>query len=166
LPCYDTAARCRVRFDQIAREFAAVLTLSAPGEAPRARTQRDNTLNRDWMLLHVPCINIPVGLGPNRMPIGLTLTGPRYSDRRLLAVAAAIAAMTVTPVPADPDPVVEAVEGSKGAVRRAAHHVGGALPPWNRPKVRASPMPVRSTPNPAATQCSVERRSKFPTRNK
>jgi Asp-tRNA(Asn)/Glu-tRNA(Gln) amidotransferase A subunit family amidase len=90
---YDTAARCRVRFDQIAREFAAVLTLSAPGEAPRARTQGDNTLNRDWTLLHVPCINIPVGLGPNRMPIGLTLTGPRYSDRRLLAVAAAIAAM-------------------------------------------------------------------------
>jgi Asp-tRNA(Asn)/Glu-tRNA(Gln) amidotransferase A subunit family amidase len=31
-------------------------------------------------------------LGPNRMPIGLTLTGPRYSDRRLLAVADAIAA--------------------------------------------------------------------------
>jgi Asp-tRNA(Asn)/Glu-tRNA(Gln) amidotransferase A subunit family amidase len=89
---YDTAARCRVRFDQIAREFDAVLTLSAPGEAPRARTQGDNTLNRDWTLLHVPCINIPAGLGPNRMPVGLTLTGPRYSDRRLLTVAAAISA--------------------------------------------------------------------------
>jgi Asp-tRNA(Asn)/Glu-tRNA(Gln) amidotransferase A subunit family amidase len=88
---YDTAARCRVWFDQIAGVFDAVLTLSAPGEAPRARTQGDNTLNRDWTLLHVPCINIPVGLGPNRMPIGLTLTGPRYSDRRLLAVAAALA---------------------------------------------------------------------------
>jgi Asp-tRNA(Asn)/Glu-tRNA(Gln) amidotransferase A subunit family amidase len=90
---YDTAARCRVRFDQIAREFDAVLTLSAPGEAPQARTQGDNTLNRDWTLLHVPCINIPAGLGPNRMPIGLTLTGPRYSDRRLLIVAAAMAAL-------------------------------------------------------------------------
>jgi Asp-tRNA(Asn)/Glu-tRNA(Gln) amidotransferase A subunit family amidase len=89
---YDTAARCRARFDQIAREFDAVLTLSAPGEAPRARTQGDNTLNRDWTLLHVPCINIPAGLGPNRMPVGLTLTGPRYSDRRLLTVAAAISA--------------------------------------------------------------------------
>jgi Asp-tRNA(Asn)/Glu-tRNA(Gln) amidotransferase A subunit family amidase len=94
---YDTAARCRVGFDQVAGEFDAVLTLSAPGEAPRARTQGDNTLNRDWTLLHVPCINIPVGPGPNRMPIGLTLTGPRYSDGRLLAVAAAIAT-TLDPI--------------------------------------------------------------------
>ena len=91
LNAYDTAARCRVRFDQIASEFDAVLTLSAPGEAPRARTQGDNTLNRDWTLLHVPCINIPVARGPNRMPIGLTLTGARYTDRRVLAVAAAMA---------------------------------------------------------------------------
>jgi Asp-tRNA(Asn)/Glu-tRNA(Gln) amidotransferase A subunit family amidase len=50
-----------------------------------------NALNRDWTLPHVPRINTPVALGPNRMPIGLTLTGPRYSDRHLLAVAAAVA---------------------------------------------------------------------------
>jgi Asp-tRNA(Asn)/Glu-tRNA(Gln) amidotransferase A subunit family amidase len=66
LNAYDTAARCRVRFDQIASEFDAVLTLSAPGEAQRAHTQGDNTLNRDWTLLHLPCINIPVARGPNR----------------------------------------------------------------------------------------------------
>jgi amidase len=31
---YDTAAQSRVRFDRIAGDFDAVLTLSAPGEAP------------------------------------------------------------------------------------------------------------------------------------
>jgi Asp-tRNA(Asn)/Glu-tRNA(Gln) amidotransferase A subunit family amidase len=88
---YDTAAQSRVRFDRIAGDFDAVLTLSAPGEAPEGRVQGDNTLNRDLTLLHVPCINIPAGLGPNRMPVGLTLTGPRYHDRHLLTVAAAMA---------------------------------------------------------------------------
>src|SRR4051794_23153560 len=88
---YDTAATYRVRFDRIAGDFDAVLTLSAPGEAPEGRVQGDNSLNRDLTLLHVPCINIPAGLGPNRMPIGLTLTGPRYCDRHLLTVAAGIA---------------------------------------------------------------------------
>jgi Asp-tRNA(Asn)/Glu-tRNA(Gln) amidotransferase A subunit family amidase len=88
---YDTAAKYRVQFDRIAGDFDAVLTLSAPGEAPEGRVQDDNSLNRDLTLLHVPCINIPAGLGPNRMPIGLTLTGPRYHDRHLLTVAAGIA---------------------------------------------------------------------------
>jgi Asp-tRNA(Asn)/Glu-tRNA(Gln) amidotransferase A subunit family amidase len=91
LHAYDTAAQCRVQFDEIAREVDAVLTLSAPGEAPPGRTQGDNALNRDLTLLHVPCINMPAGQGPNRLPVGLTLTGPRYSDRHLLAVAAAVA---------------------------------------------------------------------------
>jgi Asp-tRNA(Asn)/Glu-tRNA(Gln) amidotransferase A subunit family amidase len=91
LHAYDTAAQCRVQFDGIAREADAVLTLSAPGEAPPGRTQGDNALNRDLTLLHVPCINLPAGRGPNRLPVGLTLTGPRYSDRHLLAVAAAVA---------------------------------------------------------------------------
>ena len=63
----------------------------ADAEPPPARTQGDNALNRDLTLLHVPCINIPAGLGPNRLPVGLTLTGPRYSDRHLLTVAASAA---------------------------------------------------------------------------
>jgi len=88
---YDTAAMYRVQFDRIAGDFDAVLTLSAAGEAPEGRVQGDNSLNRDLTLLHVPCINIPAGLGPNNMPIGLTLTGPRYRDRHLLTVAAGIA---------------------------------------------------------------------------
>jgi Asp-tRNA(Asn)/Glu-tRNA(Gln) amidotransferase A subunit family amidase len=81
----------QVQFDRIAGEVDAVLTLSAPGEAPPGRTQGDNALNRDLTLFHVPCINIPAGLGPNRLPVGLTPTGPRYKDRHLLTVGAALA---------------------------------------------------------------------------
>ena len=42
-------------------------------------------------MLHVACINIPAGLGPNRLPVGLTPTDSRYKDRRLLTVGAALA---------------------------------------------------------------------------
>jgi Asp-tRNA(Asn)/Glu-tRNA(Gln) amidotransferase A subunit family amidase len=42
-------------------------------------------------LLHVACTNIPAGLGLNRLPVGLTPTGPRYKDRHLLTVGAALA---------------------------------------------------------------------------
>ena len=78
-------------FDRIADDFDAVLTLSAPGEAPRARTQGDNALNRDWTLLHVPCVAIPVGRGPKNLPVGVQIIGPRMSDLRLLEFAKMLA---------------------------------------------------------------------------
>lgn len=88
---YDTAAASRVLFDRIASGFDAVLTVSAPDEAPAEKTAGNNRTNRDWTMLHVPCVNVPAGLGPAGMPIGLTLTSPRYTDRRLLSVAESLA---------------------------------------------------------------------------
>lgn len=85
---YDLAAQCRVRFDRLAAPFTAVLTPSTPGEAPRGLDDTGvATFNRIWTLLHTPCINLPGFVGPNELPVGLTLTGPRFSDRRLVAVA-------------------------------------------------------------------------------
>lgn len=40
-----------------------------------------------WTALHVPVINIPAFSGEHGMPIGLTLTVPRYKDQALLSVA-------------------------------------------------------------------------------
>ncbi len=51
------------------------------------------TFNAMWSLLHVPAINVPGLQGSNGMPVGLTLTGPRFSDRHLLAVAASLGAL-------------------------------------------------------------------------
>jgi Asp-tRNA(Asn)/Glu-tRNA(Gln) amidotransferase A subunit family amidase len=42
-------------------------------------------------LLHVPCVAVPAGRGPTRLPVGVQLVGSRMSDARLLAIARAMA---------------------------------------------------------------------------
>ncbi len=91
LDAYDHAALCRTEFDRIAAGFDAVLTPSAPGEAPVGGHPGDAVFNRMWTLLHVPCVNLPGLTGPNGMPVGVTLTAPRFTDRQLLATAHAAA---------------------------------------------------------------------------
>ena len=46
-------------------------------------------LNAMWTLLHVPVVRSRLQ-GSAGMPVGLSLTSPRYTDRRLLQVAKAI----------------------------------------------------------------------------
>ncbi|HEY6455453.1 MAG TPA: amidase [Steroidobacteraceae bacterium] len=89
LEAYDRSAACRALFDRMASEYDAVLTPSVIGEAPLGLADTGSfVFNGIWTLLHVPCINVPGFAGENRLPIGLTLVGPRFSDRRVLAVAA------------------------------------------------------------------------------
>lgn len=90
---YDLAARCRVEFDSIASGFDAIVTPSAPGEAPTGLGAGNPALNQIWTLLHVPCVNLPAMRSPSGMPLGLTLTGPRFSDRQLLACATVLAGL-------------------------------------------------------------------------
>ena len=89
IAAYDLAGRCRAEFGAIASDYDAIVTPSAPGEAPAGIGAGSPALNQIWTLLHVPCINLPVMRSPAGLPLGLTLTGPRYADRRLLAVASA-----------------------------------------------------------------------------
>ena len=94
LHAYDTASACRSIFDRIAAPFDAVLTPSTVGVAPEGLAATGAmTFNAMWSLLHVPAINVPGLQGSNGMPVGLTLTGPRFSDRHLLAVAASLGAL-------------------------------------------------------------------------
>lgn len=88
---YDTAARCRSVFDDIAAGYHGVLTPGAPGVAPAGRSPGDPVFNQMWTLLHVPCINLPGYVADSGLPVGVTLTGPRFSDMALLDVAEAIA---------------------------------------------------------------------------
>ncbi len=91
---YDLAAACRPQFDAIAGEYTAVVTPSAPGEAPLGlHTTGDSVFNRMWSLLHVPCVNVPGLTGPNGLPVGVTVTGPRFHDRHVLHVATRVGAV-------------------------------------------------------------------------
>ena len=89
---YNKAAVARAKFDHLVSPFDAVLTPSVIGEAPLGLASTGDFLfNGLWTLLHVPCINVPRWSGPYGLPIGLTLTGPRYSDRRIFDSARLLA---------------------------------------------------------------------------
>jgi Asp-tRNA(Asn)/Glu-tRNA(Gln) amidotransferase A subunit family amidase len=91
LAAYSLAADCRTQFDAIAAGYDVIVTPSATGEAPAGLTSTGHwTFNAMWTLLHVPCVNVPGFVGPGGLPIGLTLTGARFSDRRVLAAATAL----------------------------------------------------------------------------
>jgi Asp-tRNA(Asn)/Glu-tRNA(Gln) amidotransferase A subunit family amidase len=69
-----------------------VLTPASCGDAPEGlHTTGDAIFNGIWTLLHVPCVAIPCIRTERRLPVGIQLVGPRFSDTRLLAIAAACA---------------------------------------------------------------------------
>ncbi|MES2024160.1 MAG: amidase [Pseudomonadota bacterium] len=65
-----------------------LLSPSTEGEAPAGLAATgDPIFNRMWSLLGNPCVHVPLGNGPGGMPLGVTLTGPRWGDARALAAA-------------------------------------------------------------------------------
>ncbi len=90
-------------FDRTQRAFPdamdgldVLITPSAPGEAPKGLDWTgDPAFNYVWTSLHVPCVTVPAGLGPNGMPLGIQIVGRRGDDKAVLAwaqwVAAAVA---------------------------------------------------------------------------
>jgi Asp-tRNA(Asn)/Glu-tRNA(Gln) amidotransferase A subunit family amidase len=68
--------------------FDAVITPPAPGEAPADLTQTgDPVFCTIWSLCGVPAVTIPAGQGPQGLPLGLQLIGPRLADDRVLSIA-------------------------------------------------------------------------------
>lgn len=66
--------------------FDAIICPSAPGEAPHGRETGSPIFQVSWTLLGVPCLNLPIGVGPNGLPLGVQLIGRRFDDARLLAI--------------------------------------------------------------------------------
>jgi Asp-tRNA(Asn)/Glu-tRNA(Gln) amidotransferase A subunit family amidase len=82
------AADCRRRLKEYCADIDAILTPSATGEAPLGLGSTGNTaMNRLWTLLHGPCVTVPSGEGPARMPLGVQLVRLPGDDARTLAVA-------------------------------------------------------------------------------
>ena len=87
-------------FRKLQAEFAAALgeldllvTPAAPGEAPSGlEWTGDAGFNYIWTSLHVPCVTVPAGSGPNGMPLGVQIVTRRGQDREALMWAAWVAA--------------------------------------------------------------------------
>lgn len=68
-------------------QLDALITPSAPGEAPGIETTGDSVFNRVWSTLGTPALQLPVGRRPHGLPLGVQLTADRWDDDRLLGVA-------------------------------------------------------------------------------
>jgi len=73
--------------------YDVLVTPAAAGEAPIGLGWTgDPVFNAVWTSLHVPCVTVPAGTGPNAMPLGLQIVGRIGEDRDVLAWAQWIAA--------------------------------------------------------------------------
>ena len=68
-------------------DYDALLTPSAPGEAPVMAATGDPAFCTIWTLCGTPALNLPVLQGPGGMPLGAQLVGARGDDARLFRTA-------------------------------------------------------------------------------
>ena len=81
------AEKARVAAREWAGGFDAILTLPAPGQAPRGLADTGSAVfNALWTQLYMPCLTLPAGQGPDGLPVGIQLVGRRHDDARLLEI--------------------------------------------------------------------------------
>jgi amidase len=99
---YDQLAALRPKFDELAGQYDAIITLSTLVEPPKMSENDVGDFGALWSCLHAPTLCIPGFTGINGLPIGLTMVVPRYvfgmgqlmsryQDERLLHIAKLVA---------------------------------------------------------------------------
>ena len=69
-------------------EFDAVIAPAATGEAPSGLgSTGDPVFCSLWSFLGLPAVTLPMMQGPNGLPLGVQLIGPRNGDQQLMQVA-------------------------------------------------------------------------------
>ncbi|MDD4998366.1 MAG: amidase family protein, partial [Syntrophales bacterium] len=69
-------------------KYDALITPPATGEAPVTLESTGNACFCSiWSLCGSPAVTIPVGWGPNGLPLGLQVVGPYGKDGQLLSAA-------------------------------------------------------------------------------
>jgi Asp-tRNA(Asn)/Glu-tRNA(Gln) amidotransferase A subunit family amidase len=82
------AHRARAALDALFREVDVVLTLSAPGAAPKGLASTgDARFNRLWTLMGVPCVNVPAYVADGGLPVGVQVIARFGDDAGALAAA-------------------------------------------------------------------------------
>lgn len=88
LAAQKLAAGCRWESSALFEEHDVLLAPSVKGEAPAGlESTGDPLFCRMWTLLGLPCVSLPGMLGPNGLPLGAQIIGPRYRDDLALSVA-------------------------------------------------------------------------------
>ena len=81
------ADKARAATREWAGSFDAILTLPAPGQAPRGLASTGSAVfNAPWTQFAMPCLTLPAGKGSEGLPVGIQLVGRRHTDMRLLEV--------------------------------------------------------------------------------
>jgi Asp-tRNA(Asn)/Glu-tRNA(Gln) amidotransferase A subunit family amidase len=82
------AERCRAQLGGVFALADALLAPCVRGEAPEGLHHTgDPAFQAIWTLMHTPAVTLPTAAGPNGLPVGIQLVGPRHGDTHLLAVS-------------------------------------------------------------------------------
>jgi Asp-tRNA(Asn)/Glu-tRNA(Gln) amidotransferase A subunit family amidase len=93
---YAVFAEAQAAFPAATEGLDVLVTPSAPGQAPAGLAWTgDPAFNFIWTSLHVPCVTVPAGEGPDGLPLGIQIVGRQGEDRAVLAWAQWVAAAIV-----------------------------------------------------------------------
>jgi Asp-tRNA(Asn)/Glu-tRNA(Gln) amidotransferase A subunit family amidase len=85
-------------FDAIFETVDILLAPAAGEEAPFGLSDTGSPIfNLPFHIAGLPAVNLPIGVGPGGLPIGLQIIGPRFADGRLLDIAAAVESRLAIP---------------------------------------------------------------------
>jgi Asp-tRNA(Asn)/Glu-tRNA(Gln) amidotransferase A subunit family amidase len=87
LAARDAARRYALGFDEVFKEYDAIITPATTGVAPKGEATGNPTFCTLWSLTGLPAVTLPLLTGEAGMPLGVQLVGQAGDDARLLRTA-------------------------------------------------------------------------------